>query len=576
MERKHVVNTKRIDCCDIYSEETHSSIKTLQRFREAWLCSSSGWNTDLFQYADSDFYYYRFAVDRQEKSKESLLITILYRVMERYGVSFEIPDDRRNAPFEFIVCNTDERIGYTLSDFYEDDDVNEILDNYKVNGACILRTWKPGRSDEWLVRENSQYKREGIRLKAISIKEFFDTYFSHGEYESFVESIEEYLKDAREITGYTSIKFLSSMNLAAQKLYEEKILSDWDYKNYQYQIMDRNNKKVKNYLYLLGAVLPKEDLEKMEENYVKHKLYKSMLGGNEYAESFITSEWLYHSLKEKKNFDYTSVISGYLKSIEQLLYHIVMINVDNGCRISMSGAKKLRDEAIAEEIEAYLYKKDGWRKVTIGSKGYFYIDLTTKQMKYMDSSIGTFEYFLRYNPHIFNNPALANTIADMICCFRTECRNGYFHTHNLNDWNTVKKTRANAFYLYFVLLGECIIPDEKLCELKISVSDDFDELCKRIREFSHYSSEFIFEYSDGRRQNLIFDFVNNTVKYTDDGIEHYQSLLFYEVDEFSLETYEKLDEGIKEKQKVYLTRENLPSRILGVHRDYREELYISE
>lgn len=190
----------------------------------------------------------------------------------------------------------------------------------------------------------------------------------------------------------------------------------------------------------------------------------------------------------------------------------------------------------------------------------------------MDSSIGTFEYFLRYNPKIFNNSQLANMISDMVCCFRTECRNSYFHIHNLKNWDTVEKTRSNALYLYYILLGECIIPEEKECELGINSTDDFDELCKKIREFRHYNSEFIFEYADGRTKNLIFDFINNTVEYTDDGVEHYQSLLFYEVDEFSLEAYENLDDGIREEEKVYLTRETVPTRIIGVYRDHRKDV----
>lgn len=577
MKKSNFVNRENMDCRDIYAEETQNSIKTLKRFREAWLRSPSGWNSELFQYADSEFYFYRFAVDRQERGKEALLISILYRVMKRYGLYFDVPDDRRNAPFEFIVCSAHQRIGYRLSDFCEDEDVNEILDNYKVDEACVIRMWKSGRADEWISRENEQYERTGIRLKSISVKEFFDTYFSTEEYDVFTKYIEQYLKETREITGYTSVKFLSSMNLATRKMYEEKMLSDWDYKNYQYQIINPDNKKIQNYLYLASTAVPDDELRYMDENYIHRKLFRSMLGRNEYAESFITSEWLYHSLREKKNFDYTAVISGYLKSIEQLLYHIVMINVDNGCKISMSGATKVRDDAVSAGVDAFIHKKDGWKKVSIGSRGYYYIDLTQDQVKYMDSSIGTFEYFLRYNPKIFNNPQLANMISDMVCCFRTECRNGYFHIHNLKNWDTVEKTRSNALYLYFILIGECIIPEEKECELGMIKTDDFDELCKKIREFRHYNSEYIFEYSDGRTQKLIYDFINNTVEYTDDGVEHYQNLLFYEVDEFSLEAYEKLDEGIREEQKVYITRETLPSKIIGVYRDHRKEyLYISE
>ena len=562
-------NTERITCDDIYMEEIDQSIKNLKRFREAWLRSSSSWNSELFQYADSDFYFYRFAIDRQEKSTEPFLTNILYRVMERYEISFEIPEDKRNTPFTFIICGKDYRIGYRLKDFLCDEDVNEIVRKHNVVEAVILRSWKPGRADEWISRENEQYKRDGLKLRAISIESFFNQYFGPEEYNSFVTHIDSYLQEARDITGYKSIKFLSSMNLATQKVFEEKELAEWDYHNYSFQIIDKSNKKIQDYLYLSTTSFSSDLLQTMEKNYVSGGLFKSMLGSGEHAESFITSEWLYHSLKGKKNFDFTSVISGYLKSIEQLLYRIVMLNVDNRCKISMSGANDVITAAISNNIITYKPgKKNTWNVVNANDKGFKYIDLTSTQKQYMDSSIGTFEFFLRKNPHVFVDPYYCKTISDMVCCFRTECRNGFFHTHNLKDWEVVKKTRSNAIYLYFVLLGGCIIPNGKTTELCISEGDVFDELCKKIREFRHYNTDFVFEYADGKKCNLIYDHINNTIEYTDEGIEHYESLLFFEVKNFTMEEYEKLNRGIREEQKVYLTRDNLPKKIYGVYRNH--------
>lgn len=568
---------KKVDCTDIYTEETEKSLKTLKRFREAWLRSSSGWNLEIFQYADPDFYFYRFAIDRQERSTKSLLTSIMYRVMERYGLSFDVPDDRRNVPFSFIMHVNDQTLGYKYDDFYENEDVNAILENYNVDSAFIIRTWKAGRSDEWIARENAHYLEDGAKVQAIKIEDFFNTYFAEGEYDLFIACMDKYLKMAREITGYKSIGFLSSMNLAAQKVYEEKVLADWEYDSYHYQIIDSSNKKIRQYLYLSSNEFPKSTLHVMSVNYLDRGLFKTMIGSNEYAESFITSEWLFHSLDGKKNFDYTSVISGYLKSIEQLLHTIVMVNVDNNCKISMSRANNIREKAYDNAVRIFENRGGAWNELFVNTKKEYrkksfpYIDLTHNQIEYMDSSIGTFEFFLRNNPHIFIDPSLSDTIADMVCCFRIECRNGYFHTHNLDDWSVVEKTRANAIYLYFVLLGVCIIPLDKEAELKMSEIDRFDELCKKIREFRHFNTEFIFEYDDGRKLNLIYDFINNTIEYTDDGIEHYVSLLFYSVDEFSLEAYEKFDAGIMKEQKVYLTRDTLPSKIYGVHRDHNLE-----
>lgn len=567
MNSEDVTNTEKTGngrCSDIYADEIKTNIKTLMRFREAWLRSSSAWSTDLFQYADPDFYFFRFIIDRQEKGTEPFMTRVLLRVMERYGISFEIPDNT----FAFIIIDKGKRYGYRFIDFYHDQDVNAILRQNEVDKAFILRTWKPGRADEWISRENDQYVAEGHKLNAISITTLFEQYFGVAEYEDFLSAIDQYLKDGREITGYKSIQYFSTMNLATQKAYLEKILLDWQYKSYEFSIIDRTDKRVQTFLYFSPNLFPITELNTMHKNYISDTLYKAIIGNQEFAESFLTSEWLFHSLKELKHFDYTAVISGYLKSVEQLLYKIVMLNLDNNCKISMSSAKETLSKAKKNQITTYKKDFNTWRMIPVDGKDkYKYIDLTTTQVQYMDSSIGTFEFFIRNNPHILVYPERSKTIADMVSCFRTECRNGFFHTHNLSDWKIVETVRSNAIYLYFVLLGGCIIPNTKLSDLGFLSNDSFDELCKRIREFRHYNAEFIFEYTDGRNRNLIYDFLNNTIEYTDGGIEHYQNLVFYEVEGFCMEAYEKLDEGIRDDQIVYLRRDNLPTRILGVYRD---------
>lgn len=187
----------------------------------------------------------------------------------------------------------------------------------------------------------------------------------------------------------------------------------------------------------------------------------------------------------------------------------------------------------------------------------------------MDSSIGIFEFFLRNNPHIFIDPNLAKVICDMVSCFRTECRNGYFHTHNLHDTSIVDKTRENAILLYAILVG-CIKQTKvKKDKLGISVEDEFDSICKEIRKIRHYSPNFIFEYADGSKKLMIYDFINNTLEYTEDGIEHYESLIFFDVEDFSMETYEKLETSIRDEWKYLLTRDNLPNRIYCYDRKKR-------
>ena len=561
------------DCTYIYKEEMNKNLNTLKRFREAWLEKPLTGFDYLFNYGEPDFYFYRYTVSCQERETDSMLINILYRVMAEYGLSFEVPDEIKDAPFVFIVCEGNKRVGFRLSGFHEDDDENAILRRYNVNEVYILKKMKSGKAERWIAIENNQYREEGKKQRAILLENFFDNYFGKDEYNSFLACLDQYLKDTRDITGLQTIKFLSWMNLAAQKVYEEKVLLDWNYKDYRYQIFDLENEKIQNYRYLQEASLPSDVAAIMENRYIKGSLFKTMLGINEYAESFMTSEWLFHSLKEKKNFDYTSVISGYLKSIEQLLYTIVMLNIDNGCKIAMSKAEKIQEEVKEKGITTYIYKKKNDEWIVKPSAKYLYIDFTSDQEKYMDSSIGTFEYFLRNNRQILVDKSLSGFISDMVSCFRTECRNGYFHTHNLSDWKMVEKTRSNAIYLYFVLLGACIFPSEKEMELGIVKGDEFDALCKKIRGLKHQTLDFIFEYSDGRRVKVMNDVINNTVEYTDDGVEHYSQLVFFEVNDFTLEECERIDADIENAKRVYLTRDNLPCRIFGVRKGELTEVF---
>jgi hypothetical protein len=85
MNSKAVTSTEKTGngrCSDIYADEIKTRIKTHMRFREAWLRSSSTWNSEIFQYADPDFYFFRFTISRQEKTTEQFMTRILLRVME--------------------------------------------------------------------------------------------------------------------------------------------------------------------------------------------------------------------------------------------------------------------------------------------------------------------------------------------------------------------------------------------------------------------------------------------------------------------------------------------------------------
>lgn len=548
-----------IETDKIYEDTFNKYLTGLKRFREHWLKSSSSWNDELFMYASSDFYFYRFAIERQERNTIPLLVEILSKLMDAYDIKYT---PLYKEPFDFIIKENDIMVGYRFEDFYYDENINKIFNDYNVSKCVIIRLWKKGRSNEWIIRDNKRYNEDGYSIYAINVEDFFIDKFDKKEFDCFIKHLNIFIEESKEITGFQSIKVLSSMNFASLKTYEEKMLLEYDYVNHPYVIIDENNKKIEKYLGLKDYRISNKIIEEINTNFIDEKLYKAMLGRNEYAESFLTSEWLYNSLVKRKNFDYTSIISGYLKSIEQMLYKIVMLNINNNCIIAM---RKEKEKLAKKSNINILYKNN-----------FPYINFNDNTIEYMDSSIGTFEYFLRYNPKIFIDESLSETISLMVSCFRTECRNGYFHTHNLKNEEIVRKTRENAIWLYFVLLGGISVCKRKNAELGIISSDKFDEICKSIREFRNFNPEFVFEFANGEKLNLIYDFINNTMEFKN-GYEHYESLIFYIVDNFSLETYEKLDSNRSSIKVFKLTRDNIPIKIVGFHRNKNEQIiYVKE
>lgn len=143
-------------CKDIYKEEIEKEVKTLKRFRESWLGVDFRNNKELFFYADDDFYFYRFAISRMELSRTRLLNSIIYRVMETYEYEFLVPDTQKNVPFEFILIASGKKVGYKYEDFFEDEDVSDLLREYDMEKAFIIRTTS-GCNTNHMKQRNEQY-----------------------------------------------------------------------------------------------------------------------------------------------------------------------------------------------------------------------------------------------------------------------------------------------------------------------------------------------------------------------------------------------------------------------------------
>ena len=177
---------------------------------------------------------------------------------------------------------------------------------------------------------------------------------------------------------------------------EISMISSFEVRHRNYKSTEENSKQL-------------IDKYNLAERFLQKKMEYAFVGKSHYAKSFMTSEYLYRYFKKNPMFDYTPIVSGYIKSIEQLLYVI---------------------------CKSYLYLEK--RKENMGSW-----------------TMGNYKDFISKNEDIIR-PELRkvkDVIVDCLESYRVAIRNQLFHRDFCNDWEKVEYIRKNTIFLYVVLLG---------------------------------------------------------------------------------------------------------------------------
>lgn len=180
----------------------------------------------------------------------------------------------------------------------------------------------------------------------------------------------------------------------------------------------------------------KQQVDIFCRNSIDRGLWKAMIGESNFAISFITSEWNFQMYQMTENLDLTGVITGYLKSIEQLIWSIIGLQTQ--------------------------------KSFSIKSKQGGLIEYSAENESVIDSTLWSLEQVIKHNSWMFEVNYHARTyLIDAIDDWREKHRNGYFHKHNLQSIEKANEIRNQTLQLYFLILGGCAIKDEDFIKLGI-------------------------------------------------------------------------------------------------------------
>ena len=361
----------------------------------------------------------------------------------------------KRYPLEFTIKKNGKNIGYKYTgDCYKKEYYNNIFENRCVDCITVIKFEYNKNTKQ---HKHSIPKEFENKIYEQSLKDFFAEFFPISLYEIYISVVRESLVKALDYIGLQSVQELSLQHLP---FFKEKILTELKRKKfdkYNYYFANGFNCVKNNYQTILDNndnIFTKIDCETMNINFFDNNRLLSLVGKNDFAHSFITSEYLYNTLKFNNVFDYTSIISGYLKSIEQLLYLYMLLtlssNYAEGLWIKHNGKrynKRIRDEfSIIRNIKHVRFD--------INNKDYF------------DTTFSALVHFINDNQSGWCvSDGARNRITTLLLVYCDECRNEHFHKDNINDPEEVKKIRDNTLLLLYYLLGayniSLYIDDEK-------------------------------------------------------------------------------------------------------------------
>ena len=387
-------------------------------------------NPDLI---DLSYGLYRFAnsrVSQFETWTVNAIEAIVFDLLENSGVTHYVYESdacrvnsyspyihNRFNPISLVVEEDGIKTGY----YFEDKHArgrkwNNFIDNMPRNiDAVVVVVLQEFEKEDFLDDTNQFNKSAGYPLEKLTLKQLFEKWFDLDSYNILKEELDIYREKAIEAIGLNTVLKPTVENIISIVRKAEREIIDLKYAE---GLQNRE---------LLSA----DDMNQLKNQYVDQGYYKFILGNEEYADSFVASEWMLEVNDLNGGLDYTGVVSGYLKSVEQLLKAVIKTFI--GERLFYEKYDKSN-----ETYETYSFVVSDSEK-------------TDSHLRSLGNMLDIIKDDLNKSL-LFKNDQIKRVLEEFI---RDWCkkRNKNFHSVGVKDSGLVHSIRYEVLCIYFLLLG---------------------------------------------------------------------------------------------------------------------------
>lgn len=269
--------------------------------------------------------------------------------------------------------------------------------------------------------EYRRYPHKSI-TQIITLKEFFDG-IHPGEFEIFQEYIGRFNYDAEIMLGLTVSPIPTKKEL--QKKWD-KIKREFDSLFFAESLAD---------------TFDSDEINKLKAYFHSNGILN--MSSTPFSNSFVSSEW-YFDLMESTDgqMEQTAIVAGYLKSIEQLLFALMLSKSDS--------------------LRFTLWDKNDKKYVplSIANKSSV-LSMAGNLLESIDFNYGKRLGF------VYIDSTIGRKTQDFIKNFFWHTRNGYLHKDNIYALKEIERIRKEAYCAFF-LLGSAFLLDVKRVEATAS------------------------------------------------------------------------------------------------------------
>lgn len=470
------------------SQKTYNKIKQLRKPQidgKDSLQLTEAINQKYFDIGGDDYSTYNFIITQTKQYTMEMFRDIMFALFKEHEIS--------NKPIK--VMKDDSIVAFVINDadvptlfLFKEFGMNHRLRNEQLRKCLISQKIKDYKYISLVDRaayceqfnHNDDESDPSRGTDVYPLRYFFERFFNMEEYVAFVEFEKNFIEKVDEYLGFRVVKTLTPNASFGFKKVVESSIYKFPFSTYLSEANVENG-------------ISDDQLAIINQQFFDGGYYKAMISNRDFANSFITSEWLYDNMKMVGNIDYTSVAMGYFKAIEQLLFDLIILHQGEGRNIHKLQSKQ--NKSLPN-----------------------YIELNDENIKNnrIDRMLNSMIGFLSFekNSDLFRTEiseatqkAILNELANI-----KELRNGYFHKDILSEWSVVEEARKDIYLVFYLILGSYSYSVSDKASLSIpekKEKSDYQKLC----EYINYHQNVIYYFGDDEKLDSmgVGQYDNNTM-----------------------------------------------------------------